>query len=103
MADQFEVTPDALRHAAHGADEIGSAVAEEMASLRAKIAGVAPGASCVIEQGDANNFWSWCDQVEQVGGRSPRSLPNSINQLGDDLGRAADVFEESDQGSAYGA
>jgi hypothetical protein len=101
-AGQFGVEPDELRGVSARVGEIGSEVAAVMVSLRAKIAGVAPGASCVMTEGDANDFWSWCDQVEQVGD-SPQSLPNSINQLGDDLGRAADIFERSDAGSAHGA
>lgn len=100
MAEQFGMTPE-LRGVARDAGEIASEVAAVMASLRAKIAGVAPGAACVISEGDAKDFWSWCDQVEQVGD-SPQSLPNSISQLGDDLGRAADIFEGSDQGSVHG-
>jgi hypothetical protein len=101
VANQFAMTPQ-LRGAARDAGEIAAEVAAVMASLRAKIAGEAPGAACVIEEGDAKDFWSWCDQVEQVGD-SPQSLPHSINQLGDDLGRAADVFEGSDQGSVHRA
>jgi hypothetical protein len=98
----FRVMPDALSGVAGDVGEIGCEVAQVMGLLRAQIAGVAPGAACVITDGDANNFWSWCDQLEQVGGESPQSLPNAISRLGDDLGRAADVFEESDQGGAHG-
>jgi hypothetical protein len=101
MADRFAMTPQ-LRGVARDVTEIGSEVAAVMAALQAKIAGVAPGASCVMAEGDAEDFWSWCDQVEQVG-ESPQALPGSISQLGDDLERVADVFERSDGGSAYPA
>jgi hypothetical protein len=101
MTDRFEMTPQ-LRGVGRDVGEIACEVAAVMASLRAKIAGEAPGASCVITQGDANDFWSWCDQVTQVGD-SAQSLPAAMRQLGDDVGRVADVFEQSDEGTAHRA
>jgi Excreted virulence factor EspC, type VII ESX diderm len=99
MAARLGVTPGALRGVGRDVGEIGFEVAQVVASLRAQFAGEAAGAACAITQGDAASFWASCGDSEQKGA----SLAGAINQLGDSLGRAANIFEQSDQGSARGA
>jgi uncharacterized protein YukE len=92
----LRVIPAELRGVAGGVSETGSQVAEVMASLRAQIIGESAGTACAFTAGDANSFHSHCGQLEQAGG----ALAGVINDLGDALSRAADVFEESDRGNA---
>jgi uncharacterized protein YukE len=99
MAEQFGMMPDALRGVAGDVGDIGSEVAEVMASLRAQIGGEAADAACAITHGDAASFWTSYGGLAQ----NVESLAGTISQVADDLGWAANIFGQFDQGSAVGA
>jgi hypothetical protein len=94
MAGRFGIAPDVVRRVVGDVDEIGAELAEIVASLRAEIGGEAVGAACALTPGDAISFWTPCSDLERQG----ESLAEVISELGDFLGRAVSIFEQSDRG-----
>jgi uncharacterized protein YukE len=96
MAKQFRVEPDELRGVAGHLDEVSSQIKEVMASLRAQIAGEGAGIACALAPGDAASFHAQFDHVQTTVDPADTSV---LDYWADYLTRAANTFQQSDQGS----